>query len=52
LIYRGQLDSSRPSSDHPSDCADLRTALAAWKAGQPPLLQQHPAMGCNIKWQP
>ena len=52
LIYRGQLDASRPSSGQASDCADLRTALAAWKAGQPPLLQQHPAMGCNIKWQP
>ena len=52
LIYRGQLDGSRPGSAQPSDCADLRTALAAWKAGQPPLLLQHPAMGCNIKWLP
>ena len=50
LIYRGQLDDSRPSGDQTSDCADLRRALAALEAGQSPIDPQTPALGCNIKW--
>jgi peroxiredoxin len=50
LIYRGQLDATRPGGEAASDCADLCRALAALQAGQPPLEPQHPAMGCNIKW--
>jgi peroxiredoxin len=50
LVYRGQLDGARPSNDIPVDGADLRAALNALLAGQPPLADQQPSIGCNIKW--
>lgn len=50
LVYRGQMDSSRPGNDKPNDGADLRAALDAVLAGQPPLEKQMPSIGCNIKW--
>jgi len=52
LIYRGQLDPSRPGNAEPSDGRDLRAALAAAWAGAPPLDSQVPSIGCNIKWHP
>ncbi|QEY32304.1 thioredoxin family protein [Synechococcus sp. RSCCF101] len=52
LVYRGQLDGSRPGSDVPLDGRDLRAALEALLAGSPPLEPQIAAMGCNIKWHP
>ena len=52
LLYRGQLDASRPGNRHPSDGHDLRAALAAAWAGAPPLDPQIPSIGCNIKWHP
>lgn len=52
LVYRGQLDASRPGNDRPLDGADLRTALEALEAGQTPAAEQQPAIGCNIKWHP
>lgn len=50
LVYRGQLDSSRPKSDSPVTGEDLRSAIDAVLAGDPPLDQQTPSIGCNIKW--
>ncbi|MFK7958977.1 MAG: thioredoxin family protein [Phycisphaerales bacterium] len=50
LAYRGQLDAGRPGSDVPVDGADLRAAVDAMLAGQPPLDPQRPSIGCSIKW--
>ena len=58
LVYRGQLDSSRPGRgpDRPGagalDGADLRAAMDAILAGQPVNPAQKPSIGCNIKWKP
>jgi len=50
LVYRGQLDSSRPSNDLPVDGRDLRAALDAVLAGGKPASSQKPSIGCSIKW--
>lgn len=50
LVYRGQFDSSRPSNGQPVTGADLRAAIDALLADQPPLQIQRPSIGCNIKW--
>ena len=50
LVYRGQLDDSRPGGDQPVTGRDLRAALDAVLAGQPVDPAQRPSMGCNIKW--
>ena len=50
LVYRGQLDASRPGNDVPVTGSDLRVALDALLAGRPPLATQIPSLGCNIKW--
>lgn len=50
LVYRGQLDSSRPKTETPVTGEDLRAALDAVLAGQAPGGQQTPSIGCNIKW--
>lgn len=51
LVYRGQLDSSRPKRNPvASTGADLRAALDAVLAGQPVAALQRPSGGCNIKW--
>lgn len=50
LVYRGQMDDSRPGSDVPVTGADLRAALDATLAGEAAPEQQRPSMGCNIKW--
>lgn len=52
LIYRGQMDGSRPSNDVPVTGQDLRAALDAVLAGLPVSPQQKPSLGCNIKWKP
>ncbi len=52
LVYRGQLDGSRPGSSTPVTGSDLRQALDAVLSGQPVSDQQTPSMGCNIKWKP
>jgi peroxiredoxin len=52
LVYRGQMDSSRPSSGMPVTGEDLRAALDAVLAGKPPAAVQKPSIGCNIKWKP
>jgi peroxiredoxin len=50
LVYRGQLDSSRPNSGIPVTGDDLRAAIDAVLAGGAPSKQQTPSLGCNIKW--
>ena len=52
LVYRGQLDDSRPSNDAPVDGRDIRAALDAVLSGNPVSEQQTPSIGCNIKWKP
>lgn len=52
LVYRGQLDDSRPGNNVPVTGADLRAALEAALAGRPVPEPQTPSMGCNIKWRP
>lgn len=50
LVYRGQLDGSRPSNDIPVDGRDLRAALDATLQSKAPVAEQIPSIGCNIKW--
>jgi peroxiredoxin len=50
LVYRGQLDDSRPGNNIPVTGRDLRAALDAVLAGHPVSTQQKPSLGCNIKW--
>ena len=50
LVYRGQLDDSRPSNNNPSDGKDIRAALDAILSGQKPSPRQRPSIGCDIKW--
>jgi len=50
LVYRGQIDNSRPGNGLPVNGADLRTALDSLLAGEVLQGQQKPSMGCNIKW--
>lgn len=52
LVYRGQLDDSRPSNGKPVTGADLRAAIEAVLAGKPVTSEQKPSVGCNIKWKP
>lgn len=55
LVYRGQLDGSRPrrgdfGNDEPVTGSDLRTAIDALVAGDQPDSNQRASIGCNIKW--
>jgi peroxiredoxin len=50
LVYRGQLDASRPGNNIPVTGSDLRAALDAVLAGKPAPEKQTPSIGCNIKW--
>jgi len=52
LVYRGQMDSSRPGNDEPLTGEDLRAALDAVLTGEQVKPRQKPSMGCNIKWKP
>ncbi len=52
LIYRGQLDDSRPSNGKPVTGADLRAAIEAVLASKALESEQKPSVGCNIKWKP
>lgn len=51
LVYRGQLDDSRPGNELPVTGIDLRRAVDAALRGEPIDWQQKPSIGCNIKWQ-
>ena len=50
LVYRGQLDSSRPGNGIPVTGEDLRGAIDLVLAGKPVPAEQTPSIGCNIKW--
>ncbi len=55
LVYRGQLDDSRPrrgdfGNDEPVTGNDLRAAMDALIAGTLPATEQRSSIGCNIKW--
>jgi peroxiredoxin len=52
LVYRGQLDGSRPGNGVPLTGSDLRAAIDAVLSGQPVNPLQRPSAGCNIKWKP
>lgn len=51
LVYRGQLDDSRPGNDKPLDGHSLREAIDLTLEGKDlSKMEQKPSMGCNIKW--
>ncbi|MFS4456206.1 thioredoxin family protein [Maribacter sp. 2304DJ31-5] len=50
LVYRGQLDDSRPGNGLPLTGKDLRKALDALLSGKEIDTYQKPSIGCNIKW--
>lgn len=50
LVYRGQLDDSRPGNEIPVTGKDLRGALDALIGGRAIPTAQRPSIGCNIKW--
>jgi len=52
LTYCGQFDSSRPKSGQTPTGEHLRRAVKAVIDGEPPLAEQRPSSGCNIKWKP
>ena len=52
LVYRGQMDGSRPGNNVPVTGRDLRNAMDAVLEGRPVDENQKPSMGCNIKWKP
>lgn len=50
LVYRGQLDDSRPGNGKPVTGSDLRAAIEALLEGDSVPSDQKPSVGCNIKW--
>lgn len=50
LVYRGQLDASRPGNGIPVNGRDLREALDNVFNSRPQTMIQKPSMGCGIKW--
>ncbi|MFA7160527.1 MAG: thioredoxin family protein [Kiritimatiellia bacterium] len=50
LVYRGQLDDSRPGNAVSVTGKDLRAAIDAVLRDQPVSPAQKPSIGCNIKW--
>ena len=50
LVYRGQLDDSRPGNNLPVTGKDLRDAIDAVLEDKPISPNQKPSIGCNIKW--
>ena len=50
LVYRGQLDNSRPGNGIPSNGRDLREALDNILNNNTQRKDQKPSIGCNIKW--
>jgi peroxiredoxin len=50
LVYRGQLDDSRPGNGRPVTGRDLRDAIEAVLKGKAVSDSQIPSIGCNIKW--
>ncbi|MGA2866246.1 MAG: thioredoxin family protein [Verrucomicrobiota bacterium] len=52
LVYRGQMDDSRPGNDILVTGQHLRAALEAVLTGKPVSPSQQSSLGCNIKWKP
>ena len=52
LVYRGQLDASRPGNGVPVTGADLGAAVDSVLDGRPVDPDQRPSIGCSIKWRP
>lgn len=50
LVYRGQLDDSRPGNNLPIDGHDLRSAIDSVLNDEPITPDQKPSSGCSIKW--
>ena len=50
LVYRGQLDDSRPGNGIPVTGSDIRNALDSLITGNAVSTEQRPSIGCNIKW--
>ena len=50
LIYRGQLDDSRPGNGISTSGSDLRNAIDSLVYNRTLNDSQKPSMGCNIKW--
>jgi len=50
LVYRGQLDDSRPESEIPVTGKDLRAAIDAVLSDEAVNSDQRASIGCNIKW--
>ena len=50
LVYRGQLDDSRPGNGKPVTGRDLRKAMDCILEGKAVSADQRPSAGCNIKW--
>lgn len=50
LVYRGQLDDSRPGNEIPVTGKDIRAALECLVNNLPVSPEQRPSIGCNIKW--
>jgi peroxiredoxin len=49
-VYHGQLDGSRPGKDIPVTGEDFRNAMDQLLAGNGPIEDQQPSIGCGIKW--
>lgn len=52
LVYRGQMDDSRPGNNQPVTGRDLRAAVGKVLANEAVDAAQKPSIGCNIKWKP
>lgn len=52
LVYRGQMDDSRPGNEIPTTGLDLIKAMDAALAGRQVSTDQKQSIGCNIKWKP
>lgn len=50
LGYRGRLDDSTPKNGRPVTGKDARAAIDALRSGKTPSPEQHPSIGCSIKW--
>ena len=50
LVYRGRMDGSSPGKNIEVTGADLRAAIDVLFEGDPISQDQHPSMGCSIKW--
>ena len=50
LVYRGQLDDSRPGNYIPLNGKDIREVFESIINSRSITINQKPSIGCNIKW--